>query len=165
MIILNYTNIVVNIQSDANSEFKGIQIQFSNTGNNWTTTRFLTYSAPDLINISLTRTARYFRIIYQNGLVAQSSFALTTIFHISGETTNFAGDTGGRELLTKGTTSIVDPISDFNELLTVSWTPFMELKSIYGKNRIRDIYTDGVSFNASTSSFDITANEGSTESI
>jgi len=82
--VLTYTSITVLLKTDQDSAANGMQFQFSTDNTNWDETHNYTY------NNSVDSTARefqfpvharYFRVVYTNGGVAQTHFRLQTILH------------------------------------------------------------------------------------
>ena len=82
--VLSYTSITVLLKTDQDSAANGMQFQFSTDNTNWDETHNYTY------NNSVDSTARefqfpvharYFRVVYTNGGVAQTHFRLQTILH------------------------------------------------------------------------------------
>ena len=82
--VLTYTSITVLLKTDQDSAANGMQFQFSTDNTNWDETHNYTY------DISVDSTARefqfpvharYFRVVYTNGGVAQTHFRLQTILH------------------------------------------------------------------------------------
>jgi hypothetical protein len=75
--ILNYSTIRVSLYSDVSSSTNGLQAQFSNDNTNWDFVRQTTYTAIGYFIFN--RVARYMRIVYTNGSVAQTVFRLQTL--------------------------------------------------------------------------------------
>lgn len=77
--VLKYTQIAVISISDQNSATDGVHIQFSSDGTNVDHSHSYTYSTPFGHSVQAHTHARYYRISYTNGAVAQTSFRLQTV--------------------------------------------------------------------------------------
>jgi hypothetical protein len=74
--LLNYAAVSIQVYSD---QAGTISIQFSNDGANWDQSEVYTTVASANFNIQAMGEARYFRIVYTNGSVAQSVFRLKVV--------------------------------------------------------------------------------------
>lgn len=79
--ISQYQNISVYIFSDQASATDGLSVQQSSNGTNWDITDVYTIPASTGKTFTIGITGQFFRIIYTNGGVNQTSFRLQTIFH------------------------------------------------------------------------------------
>jgi hypothetical protein len=71
--------VFVNIFTDQNSATDGLSIQQSSDGTNWDHTDEYTILANEGKNYSLNPHSEYFRVVYTNGTVAQTTFRLQSI--------------------------------------------------------------------------------------
>jgi hypothetical protein len=76
--ITNFSAINVAVKSDVASATDGLSMQFSPDGTNWDHTHNYTVGVNG-VSFAQACELKYFRIVYTNGAVAQSSFRLTTI--------------------------------------------------------------------------------------
>ena len=76
--ITNFSAINVAVKSDGASATDGLSMQFSPDGTNWDHTHNYTVGVNG-VSFAQACELKYFRIVYTNGAVAQSSFRLTTI--------------------------------------------------------------------------------------
>ena len=76
--ITNFSAINVAVKSDVASATDGLSMQFSPDGINWDHTHNFTVGVNG-VSFAQACELKYFRIVYTNGAVAQSSFRLTTI--------------------------------------------------------------------------------------
>jgi len=81
--LLNYASINVNIFADQNSATNGISLQWSSNGTNWDHIELFTYIASTSRQFTLAPRAKFFRIVYTNGAIAQSTFRLQTILKVN----------------------------------------------------------------------------------
>lgn len=79
--VQDYATIQVNIFSDQASAALGLSVQQSSNGTNWDITDTYTIPASTGKIYSFVPAARFYRIVYTNGAVAQTAFRLQTIFH------------------------------------------------------------------------------------
>lgn len=79
--VLNYNELVITIYSDANSATDGLSIQQSTDNSNWVIADVYTITGGVGKTISVPRQARYFRVVYSNGTIAQATFILQTILN------------------------------------------------------------------------------------
>ena len=82
----NQGAVLVTVQSDQSSAAQGLAMQWSTNGTNWDETDFNTFTAnkaSGAFSIQATERARYFRVVYTNGPVAQTTFRLQTIHRIT----------------------------------------------------------------------------------
>jgi hypothetical protein len=77
--ILNCGILFVNIYTDAASATDGLSIQQSSDGTNWDHTDDYTIAAGATKNFSINPHSQYFRVVYTNGVGAQSVFRLQTV--------------------------------------------------------------------------------------
>lgn len=94
--VTSYSSVSVSCKSDAGSQFSGLQIEWSTDGINMDLApqRF-TFDplsiSQDGFRAHATVAAKYFRIIYQNANLAQTSFALTTLLRKGTPTATIRG--------------------------------------------------------------------------
>lgn len=81
--VLGYTNIAITLNSDQNSATNGLIIEASTDGINVDDSDVFTVPLNNGNQLTFGVVARYFRLRYINGPVAQASFRLATIFHIA----------------------------------------------------------------------------------
>lgn len=81
--VYNYTSITINIISNVVSIENGIVLEFSLDNSNWYAIEYYTLQKNKLKTIHISVKARYFRIIYNNNVFAQSFFRIQTIFHFN----------------------------------------------------------------------------------
>jgi hypothetical protein len=72
--VLNYNEIRVTVYSDVVSGVDGLSMQQSTDNSNWIVTDNYTIAAATGKTFSIPRQARYFRVVYTNGGVAQATF-------------------------------------------------------------------------------------------
>ena len=77
--ILNCGIVFVNVYANVVSAVDGLSIQQSSNGTNWDHTDDYTIAAGATKNFSINPHARYLRVVYTNGAIAQGSFRLQTI--------------------------------------------------------------------------------------
>jgi len=80
--VLLYNNIVITILASSASATNGLQVQWSNDGSTIHSTDIFNISANLGKQFSFGRLSRYYRIVYTNGVIAQTSFSLQTILCI-----------------------------------------------------------------------------------
>ncbi len=73
-----YNTLIITIKSDVDSESGGIEIQFSNDNITYETLYSDTYISSSFFTKSYLILKKYYRIVYTNGNVTQSSFELTS---------------------------------------------------------------------------------------
>ena len=81
--ITEYADIRVSIFADQVSATDGLQMQQSSNGTNWDISDSYTIPASTGKNFSIGTSAKFFRIVYTNGGVAQVTFRLQTVYHKS----------------------------------------------------------------------------------
>ena len=79
--VKDYSTVQVSVFSDQASAALGLSVQQSSNGTNWDITDTYTVPAATGKIYSFVPAARFFRIVYTNGAVAQASFRLQTIYH------------------------------------------------------------------------------------
>jgi len=79
MDILNCGIVFVNVYADVASATDGLSIQQSSDGTNWDHPDEYTIAAGATKNFSINPHSQYFRIVYTNGVGAQSAFRLQTV--------------------------------------------------------------------------------------
>lgn len=79
--VQDYATIQVNVFSDQASATNGLSVQQSSNGTNWDMLDTFTVPAATGKIFSFVPAARFFRIVYTNGGVAQAAFRLQTVFH------------------------------------------------------------------------------------
>jgi hypothetical protein len=79
--VSNYSEVRVSVISDQSSAVNGLSIQFSKDGTNWDFTDTYTVTGGTANTFVSPRYAQFFRIVYTNGGVAQTSFRLSTILN------------------------------------------------------------------------------------
>lgn len=77
--ITNCTSLLVFVYSDVDSATDGLSIEFSSDGINWDHTEKYTITGGDAFVTIAMAEAQYFRIVYTNGAVSQTSFRLQAI--------------------------------------------------------------------------------------
>lgn len=82
--VKNYAMLTVSIFTDKASANDGLAFQWSSDGTNVDRTEASSVLANAGRAFSLTVRAQYFRIVYTNGAVAQTSFRLQTVLHSTG---------------------------------------------------------------------------------
>lgn len=79
--VTNFSSITVNIFADVPSSSTGVSFQFSSNSSNWD----IKYEHNTIANeekiFELPINAQYFRVVFTNGTIAQSTFRLQTIYH------------------------------------------------------------------------------------
>lgn len=80
--VLNYSVTNISIISDKASATDGLSLQWSQDGTNWYEKVTVTILAGIVWSREFGVRARYFRIVYTNGVAAQTYFRLQTIFHM-----------------------------------------------------------------------------------
>ena len=78
--IKDYSVITLSVFADQASATDGLSIQQSSNGTNWDIVKTFTVSASQGKLISVQAAARYFRVVYTNGGVAQGAFRMMPIF-------------------------------------------------------------------------------------
>ncbi len=78
--ITGYVSINVNVMSNVPSATSGVRLEVSPDGTNWDHSHSTTYTAATGVGYIFYAEARYARVVYTNGAVAQSFFRLQTIF-------------------------------------------------------------------------------------
>lgn len=78
--VLVWSEVQINLIASASGATSGMAIQHSSDGSNWDLVELYTIKANVPYSIRFAPKATYFRINYQNGATAQSSFRLQTIF-------------------------------------------------------------------------------------
>ena len=77
--VLPYSEILLTIESDQNSATNGVEIQFRDDGySNFITSSSFTYTAGTIFSQRVNVYGRYYKVIYTNGGVNQTRFALTS---------------------------------------------------------------------------------------
>ena len=82
----NQGAVLVTAFADTSSVENGFRLQWSSNGTNWDEQLFLTFvaaTASGALSVQATERARYFRVVYTNGPVAQTSFRLQAIHRIT----------------------------------------------------------------------------------
>ena len=80
----NQGSVLVSVFSNQNSASGGLVLQWSSDGSNWDEPyQFSFVAGSSAFNIQATERARYFRVGYTNGTVAQGSFRLQVIHRIT----------------------------------------------------------------------------------
>lgn len=78
--VKDYGSIIIAAKSDVASATNGLSIQFSTDGTNWDHIDTHTIPAATSHTLTIAPQARYFRVVYTNGGIAQASFRLQVIF-------------------------------------------------------------------------------------
>lgn len=87
-----FTSVSVFIYSNVPSATNGVQLQFSTDNAVWLTAYAATYTDNGMCShIVLGRRAKYFRIIYTNGVAAQGTFQMQVIYQRVAAQTNMVG--------------------------------------------------------------------------
>lgn len=79
--VVDFVESRVNVYSDVASATDGLSIQYSSDGANWDHEDPYTVPADTGKNYQIQRVASYYRIVYTNGIVAQTDFRLETILN------------------------------------------------------------------------------------
>lgn len=79
--VLHYSSIIISLLSDTDSLNDGLEFQWSNDGINLIFKEVSSCFANIGRSFSLAPRARYFRIVYINGVNSQSNFSLQTIYN------------------------------------------------------------------------------------
>lgn len=79
----DYASISVTVFSNVASAALGLSIQQSQDGTNWDFTDTYTVPAGSGVVFSASPAARFCRVVYTNGITAQATFRLQTIYHYS----------------------------------------------------------------------------------
>ena len=79
--IKDYTAINIAIWADKASATDGLSIEWSQEGTNWDEKMTVSIGASKTESYEFGVRARYFRLVYTNGAVAQTAFRLQVIFH------------------------------------------------------------------------------------
>lgn len=79
--VSNYAAISVNLFADAASAASGFSIQWSHNGGAWDHVETSSIATNDKRLFCVRPKAKFFRIVYTNGAVAQTQFRMQTIFH------------------------------------------------------------------------------------
>lgn len=80
---LAFSAILISVFADQASASNGFSIEFSSDNVNWDSITSFTINASTPYDLQITPKARYFRIVYTNGGVAQTAFRLQTIFKLT----------------------------------------------------------------------------------
>jgi len=81
--VLGYANVALSVFASHNSATDGLEIQFSSDGINVDETDLYTINSLTGNQLSFGVIARYYRVKYTNGATQQSSFRLTSLYHIA----------------------------------------------------------------------------------
>ena len=79
--ILDYAEAIICIHSDQSSASKGLEIQVSSDATNWYVADAYTYEANSEKTYSVQTSRKYFRVVYTNGAVDQTSMDLSVLLH------------------------------------------------------------------------------------
>ena len=79
--IKDYAAINISIWADQDSAIKGFSIEWSQDGTNWDEKMTVGIDANKVESYEFGVRARYFRLVYTNGGIAQSAFRLQVIYH------------------------------------------------------------------------------------
>jgi hypothetical protein len=79
--VTDFGTVEISVYSDVASATDGLSIEYSSDGINWDHTDVYTVPAATGKNYSIQRVAKWFRIIYTNGVIAQTEFRLQVIFN------------------------------------------------------------------------------------
>lgn len=77
--ILNYNNVVVTVNANQSAASLGLSFEWSNNGSTVHSSDDYNYNINTKKQYSFGRLSRYYRVVYTNGAVAQTSFSLQTI--------------------------------------------------------------------------------------
>lgn len=81
--VSGFPTVTVSIYADVGSAIDGLSVQFSADGTNWDHKDAFTIPAATGKVFTVSRVARYFRMVYTNGSTAQSAFRLQVILNES----------------------------------------------------------------------------------
>lgn len=84
--VSTFSSITVSVISDVASASNGLSIQFSMDGTNWDIIKTYDVLANSSQNHVTPVQSKYFRVVYTNGVNAQTSFRLQTLLHSSNKT-------------------------------------------------------------------------------
>jgi hypothetical protein len=80
--VFGYATVLVSVQSDVDSATDGLSIQFSpNAGTTWYETDVYTIIGDGVKTFTFQPVLGGFRLVYTNGVAAQSEFLISTVFH------------------------------------------------------------------------------------
>jgi hypothetical protein len=88
---INYSNLVLNIKSDVNSEINGVIVEFGNLINITEFKYEYTYKTFEIFLIQIPITTKYYRVRYVNGIKAQTTFNLFAML-VSGSKVSSGSD-------------------------------------------------------------------------
>jgi len=80
--VSEYATVSVGVFANVASATDGLSIQFSPNGTNWDHTDVFTIPASTGKTFTVGPAARFFRIVYTNGVLAQTTFRLQTVFKV-----------------------------------------------------------------------------------
>jgi hypothetical protein len=80
-IVTNYSSITINIIANQSSANEGMEMQFSSNNSNWDIIDKYTIVRDVSRTFHIPVHARYFRIVYTNGSIAQTAMRLQTMYH------------------------------------------------------------------------------------
>jgi hypothetical protein len=148
--ITQYAEATIYVFSDVASATNGLSIQQSSNGVNWDSTDVYTIAAGVGAVFSVGVKARFFRIVYTNGGVAQGSFRLQTIF---------------KRMMTKSSTvRPQDGRSNENDMeenlaYLMTWDP---LGNVWNRFQTQDLYLTGQATQTATVNNILSAPAGAT---
>jgi hypothetical protein len=79
--VKDFSTIEVNVFSDKASATDGLSFEWSSNGTDWDLVETVSVAANTGRAFRLSPRARYFRLVYTNGVTTQTAFRLQTIFH------------------------------------------------------------------------------------
>lgn len=149
-LVTNYSNIIISITSDQNSQTGGFQVQFSPDNSNWDIVRSQTFQVSttgtnfNVVFPAINVESQYYRVIYTNGQFNQTTFRLQSLLNAqsSQSTTILQPIEGTLQYLSHPRISnkrslnvkIAEPISSFGEIRTIEPTPVTSFNFVYGLN-------------------------------
>lgn len=79
----DYSNVQLNIISDVDSAICGVEVRFSTHNYGEYNSKYFTYYATREFNIVIPIIEKYIKVLYKNGSIAQNSFKLSILGHIT----------------------------------------------------------------------------------
>jgi hypothetical protein len=117
-----YKSLIVSLFSDKSSATNGLSLEFSIDGTNYDFKKTYSIIGNSPFSTSLQVIARYFRVVYTNGITAQSTFRMQTIYvssQNSDEPTTISASSIPKSINTK----IIDPLDSFGDLSITEKNP------------------------------------------
>ena len=128
----DYSSFAVTWLSDQASAAGGVTFEFSQDGTNWDRVKTVTSTANDAHLHNLAVITRYFRLVYINGAVAQTSFRLQTLYHTDKAHTVTSG--AQQVLHDHDDVQLVRPTSNAELDANTGRFNYMSTVSVFGSN-------------------------------